>query len=160
MKYIIARYQEDISWSDGLDRFVVQKGEHLPNVGREASSWLWYIHEFYDELEGVYAFRQGSPDGDPYHGQPHGITLTEDRQVFGWDTQRMADHLGVVIPEALGFIAGAQYDVEADVLRCRSKEWYAEALHVAGTWDWAPWMFERIWPYIWEGKAKPWTPTH
>lgn len=157
MTHVIARYDEDISWSDGLNRFVVQKGVHLPNVGREASSWLWYIVENYDSLEGTYAFRQGNPEG-PLHGTMWTSTTDADLQHYKFDSRPLAEFLDVEIPEVLHFVAGAQHDVDADVIRLRSKEWYEKALLAAHIQPQAPWMFERLWPYIWFGKAKPWIP--
>jgi len=157
MTYVIARYDEDISWSDGLDRFVVQKGVHLPNNGREASSWLWFIIQHYDVLEGTYAFRQGNPEG-PLHGKMWSSTANYDLRDYKFDSRPLADHLGVEIPEILVFVAGAQHDVDAEVIRLRSKEWYEKAFDAANTGFKAPWIFERLWPYIWFGKAQPWIP--
>lgn len=155
MTYVIARYDEDISWSDGLNRFVVQKGEHVPNTGREASSWLWFIVENYDTLEGEYAFRQGNPEG-PLHGTLWNSTAAYDLRDYKFDIRPLAEHLEVEIPETLHFVAGAQHNVTAEVIRLRSKEWYGKALDAANTWSKAPWIFERLWPHIWFGKAQPW----
>jgi hypothetical protein len=158
MKYIIARFNEDISWSDGLDRFVVQKGEHVPNTGREASSWLWYIVQHYDELEGTYAFRQGTPDG-PYHGLMWGSgNAAWEKLTYDHDLQPLADHLEIELPELLLYSLGAQYDVPAEVIFLRPKEWYEKALLAADTWDRAAYLFERLWPHIWNNQATPWTP--
>jgi len=157
MQYVIARYEEDISWSDGLDRFVVQKGQHLPNAGREASSYLWYIAEFYDELQGVYAFRQGTPDG-VHHGLEWGVSLDHELSLYNYDIRAFAQRLGVNIPENLRYWLGAQYDVTAETIKRRTRDWYQDALHVANTWPKAPWLFERAWPYIWFEEATPWKP--
>jgi len=61
---IVARYEENVTWvqdSPTDSTFIVQKGEHIDNFGREASSYLWYIIENYDSLEGNYFFSQGNP---------------------------------------------------------------------------------------------------
>lgn len=61
---VVAKYQEDIAWTEqaNVDEvFIVEKGVHYPNTGRESSSYLWYIIEHYDDLDGVYFFVQGSP---------------------------------------------------------------------------------------------------
>lgn len=58
---VIARYKEDISWSDGHPRVVIQKGEDLPNKGREPSSYLHFIISRYSTLEGTFLFTQGTP---------------------------------------------------------------------------------------------------
>src|SRR5690606_9595889 len=59
--YVIARYKEDISWSDSLNRVVIQKDTDLPNLGREISSFLYFIVTNYERLEGEYIFCQGNP---------------------------------------------------------------------------------------------------
>jgi hypothetical protein len=157
MKHIIARFEEDISWSDGLDKFVVQKGEHVPNTGREAASWLWYIVQHYEELDGTYAFRQGEPTG-PYHGILWEGTLAKELADYHYDIKPLADRLGVELPETLWYYLGSQYDVDAEVIRLRSKEWYEDALICANTVEKGPWLFERLWPYIWYNKTKAWIP--
>jgi Protein of unknown function (DUF3431) len=69
MKLVIARYNEDISWSDGYDRIIYNKGAAidapyvvLPNVGREAHTYLTHIIENYDTLDEYTLFLQGWPN--------------------------------------------------------------------------------------------------
>ena len=66
--YVVARYNEDTSWSDGLDKVIIyNKGtdtlsneyRKLSNVGREAHTILSYIIEFYNNLPDVVVFTQG-----------------------------------------------------------------------------------------------------
>ena len=163
MKYVIARLNEDTSWSDELDRFIVQKGVHVPDSGkdhgREASSWLWYIARHYDELEGTYAFRQGTPEG-PYHGIMWTGTLEKELNDYRYDILPVAEHLGIDLPDTLYYALGAQYDVDAETIKLRTKEWYEEAYKVAEEWPQAPWIFERLWPHIWYNQAIPWTPNY
>jgi hypothetical protein len=68
VNYVIARYNEDTSWSEGLNNVIIyNKGqdtipnEHkkLPNVGREGHTILSYIIEFYDNLPDIVVFTQG-----------------------------------------------------------------------------------------------------
>jgi hypothetical protein len=63
---VIARYNEDIGiLFNSFNSFIVQKGEHLENKGREPSSYLWYIIQNYDTLDGVYLFTQANPNDTP-----------------------------------------------------------------------------------------------
>ena len=69
---VVARYDEDISWIDQVpDDWTVQivqkqidgvRGD-MPNVGREAASYLWAIQRLYDDLDDAdaVAFVQGWP---------------------------------------------------------------------------------------------------
>lgn len=65
---IIARYNEDISWADAYpNKVIYNKGEplegtiQLPNLGREAGTYLQFIIDHYDKLntDEVYVFTQG-----------------------------------------------------------------------------------------------------
>ena len=71
---IVARYNEDISWTENLpgDVVIYNKGESFPfdmpridvkNIGREAETYIRAIVEFYDQLEDFESicFLQGNP---------------------------------------------------------------------------------------------------
>lgn len=71
---ILARYKEDVSWSDefGERRIVLDKSGDfitgirenwmaLPNVGREGHSYLFYIIQNYDNLPEGMVFSQADP---------------------------------------------------------------------------------------------------
>lgn len=67
---IIARYREDITWADelGFDYIVYDKGgsgasttRNLPNIGREAHTYLTHIVREYDRLADMNVFLQGDP---------------------------------------------------------------------------------------------------
>lgn len=65
---VIARHNEDVSWANNIQMQidVVQKGVDVPNVGREATSYIhWMIHN-YHTCEGMAYFVQG---GSPEHRQ-------------------------------------------------------------------------------------------
>ena len=70
VKVIIARYREDVHWADGLgyDYIVYDKSDQpvrdsipLPNVGREAHTYLTHIVREYDALAQINVFVQGDP---------------------------------------------------------------------------------------------------
>jgi protoporphyrinogen oxidase len=69
-RLIIARYNEDVTWSDGHPRTVYNKGGRvdglndeeqimLPNVGRESHTYLTYIIDNYEALPEYVMFCQG-----------------------------------------------------------------------------------------------------
>lgn len=71
-KYIIARYNEDVSWLESLpaDEVVIyNKGDvdvegsnirNLPNIGRESHTYLDYITSNYNNLPDIVIFSQGN----------------------------------------------------------------------------------------------------
>ena len=71
MRVVIARYQEDLDWANGISCCTIyNKGsplEHkhtvlsLPNVGREGHTYLYHIIENYDHLDDHTCFLQGNP---------------------------------------------------------------------------------------------------
>ena len=70
VKVIIARYQEDVAWAEefGYDYVVYDKGGRgditsrtLPNIGREAHTYLTHITREYDHLADMNVFLQGDP---------------------------------------------------------------------------------------------------
>jgi hypothetical protein len=71
---VIARYEEDVSWAAGLPAVVYNKGttidtpipQHpLPNVGREAHTYLSHILRAWNDLAEVTLFTQGALDHLP-----------------------------------------------------------------------------------------------
>ena len=60
---VVARHNEDVSWLNeitGCDVEIVEKGRHVPNIGREASSYLWWMRENVGKYpEGMIYFLQG-----------------------------------------------------------------------------------------------------
>lgn len=65
IEFVIAKYKEDMSWTKDLAPHIVtiydkSTGE-LPNVGREAHTYLYHIVKNYDKLNDVTVFLQGNP---------------------------------------------------------------------------------------------------
>ena len=59
---VIARHKEDVSWADQYEnKVIIQKDDDLPNIGREPSSFIYYIIQNYESLKGDYVFVQGNP---------------------------------------------------------------------------------------------------
>ena len=69
---VIARYNEDLSWSsllnENLKIYLYNKGNeiisdslNLPNIGRESDTFLYHIIENYDKIDDFTIFLQGNP---------------------------------------------------------------------------------------------------
>jgi hypothetical protein len=72
MKVVVARYQENVDWTNGLENVIIYNkstnaphSKHpsitLPNVGREGHTYLHHIIENYDKLDDYTCFLQGNP---------------------------------------------------------------------------------------------------
>lgn len=63
-KLVIARYKEDIAWANKFESKIVYnkfEGENLlPNVGREAHTYLHHIITNYSDLDDISIFAQGN----------------------------------------------------------------------------------------------------
>lgn len=146
--YIIARHNEDISWSTDVEKFVVQKDEHLPNVGREASSYLWYITNHYDTLSGEYTFVQAKKHEHLISSFNYNCDLNGNPHHAGLNIKPFTEKLNLEIPETLHFTAGAQFNVTTDQIKQRTLDWYKNAYNISMEVDQAPWILERLWKYI------------
>lgn len=78
-RLVIARYNEDVDWAKDYNNIIYNKqsGDNLlPNVGREAHTYLYHIINNYDNLDDITIFLQGDPFfhidkkelSDVYHG--------------------------------------------------------------------------------------------
>lgn len=106
---VLARYAEDLSWAeqwqDKLDVFVYNKGAPcvanfnahwltLPNVGREAHTYLTHIVQNYDKLHEVTIFLQGRIDDAHAHRPDRLLDYIEPAKRHGFS----ASHLMLVQP--------------------------------------------------------------
>lgn len=167
IKFVIARYNEDISWVKDLDYVVVQKDIDLPNKGREPSSYIWYIITQYKDLQGIYLFTQGEYSdhcknllieadipiesfvwfGDETHisdmqGRPH------DNCGVGW----LLDTLGIKHGDSISFKPGCIFAVSAEQIKKRPIEFYEKLYSLLITEEnRSPWAFERCVEVIFNG---------
>ena len=151
---VVSKFMEDISWTGMLRNsrlFVYDKsgsGEHipLPNVGREAHTFLTHIVRYYEDLSDYVCFLQGNPfDGDKGHvtrdpGFIEGFGLDVDyfplTQLTKCDLDGGPMHRGLDIkslvfdrffdscPSELVFTVGAQFIVSKRAILRRSKMFY------------------------------------
>jgi len=167
MKLIIAKYREDVSWANLYpDKFIVTKGIHIPNFGREPASFIWYIIQNYNDLSGQYAFLQGNPYdhiknldvqlaqvyGPGFHwliGQKFGGWLTCDGNARPHDHLPLAEvyeHLfKEKFPGTISFMNGGQFIVDAETIKKRPLDFYKECFKMLERPDKTAWCFERMW---------------
>lgn len=149
---VIARYREDISWSDGLKRIVIQKDEDMPNIGYEPASFLFFIIRDYMKLEGEYIFVQGNPFDHNNPLKPHGRKPYKCKpdgapQDPNLDIHAVCKELDLPLLDEYTFEAGGQFKTTASQIRKRPWEWYVKALSLSIEGK-NPWVFERLWPLI------------
>lgn len=64
-RIVVAKYKEDVEWCKSYNCIVYDKGGEgpitLPNIGREAHTYLYHIVENYDNLDDYTIFLQGNP---------------------------------------------------------------------------------------------------
>lgn len=166
-RLVVARFNENTSWLRLVRKpwkpVIVQKGKDLPNEGREASSYLWAMQQFYDD-DGYIAFVQG----DPYaHAVVHNILRPVTRFTWMGDSRYLSEedgspwHPGLPVrekheqwigpwPGPIKFAAGAQFIVPAELIRTHPKEKYAELQEQMSEGE-NPWVMERLWQRLFEG---------
>lgn len=165
---VVARYQEATHWHPEVPSdwpvVVVQKDMHLPNEGREPSSYFWFMATQEIDPGTTYAFIQGNP-------WPHGFEYSQLRAVNGYAqlgvhvlnedhegnphhgglplVACLRDWMGVAVPPArFIFPAGAQFLVDGRTILSRPREWYAEMQRRVCQGS-GPWIMERLWPHVW-----------
>lgn len=173
---IIARYQEDVSWArllTGYNLYIYNKfhkeGLQLPNVGREAHTYIHHILTHYDNLETINVFLQG----DPFY---HGADFLEKLERINEKTQFMslgdgtvtwntyendAIHLfdlsipktfewlfGKKCPPVFTYRSGALLVIHKDRIRKHPKEFYEKIMSYLETEYKAPWNMELMWNFV------------
>lgn len=157
---VISKYKEDISWVKNITKsklFIYDKSDDvipghikLPNIGREAHTYLYHIINNYDNLSDYTCFLQGNPyDKEKGHlsltieqlesfseniefyplsyilecnldGTPHHPNLDIDKIIF--------DKFFIDKPDTLKFVVGAQFIVSKKSILSRKKEFYIDIL--------------------------------
>lgn len=173
MKYlIVARHLEDLTWlseiPDAWTPFVVYKDVDIPNEGREASSYFYALSTIQYRPGDTLAFLQGEPfahiradvlrerlDGpiegftwlgewvvaDDHDGHPHHGNLPVGEKFDKW--------IGGKRPEEFEFAAGAQFAMPAEYALQYDRAFY-ERMMLEANEDDNPWIFERLWRYLFD----------
>lgn len=180
---VVSRYNEDLKWLTGIigwNIYIANKGdddiaaEKVPNVGREAETYLSYIVKHYDNLSGVYCFIQGRPFDHLTDFLTHEEAINHINNISSCieytplstktnisDLNGFPDHPGLDLqtyilkieltaPNLLEFTPGAQFLVTGDIIKRRPKEFYNKLLQTVNN-DIKPieaYYLERLWKYI------------
>lgn len=189
LQLVVARYNENLNWLRRVPKefgVVVydKSGENagsaiaLPNVGREAHTYLWHIVEHYENLADFTVFCQGKPFDHAYDFHqslrrlaaqpledflPFGhIVDTDDargqRLFVRWSKNDDAHELdmrafhralwGNAGPEEYTFRLGAQFGISRVAIRQRPRDFYRRALQISMEFPDAAHCFERSWPLV------------
>lgn len=169
---VVARYNEEINWINHVWKanVVVINKQEIGNFGREAASYLWFIIQHYETLQGDYVFCQA----DPFPHWPSFLTDIHNPAIrhFGlickWpechanadmlkaeDIARFREIFNDVADEKLHvdlscfyFANGAQFRVSTYDIRRRSKDYYKALHHLCVNMPRAPWIMEALWGHI------------
>jgi hypothetical protein len=174
---VIAKYREDMSWINELrcPTMIYDKSKDIPNVGREAETYLRYIIENYHSLPDHVIFLQGKPFDHLSGGtieflnrsisqrgsdvQFLGTTYMEPPDACGLRTTASFKALFTSEPPAtFVFSPGAQYVVPKQNILCRPKSFYETIRRVLVDFDKGrlngslvcAWTLERMWTYIFD----------
>jgi hypothetical protein len=153
-----------------------------PNVGRESETFLRYIVENYPNFPDEIVFLQGNPFDHCNNilfllNSNKNMNLTyqiKDKIVFlmnkhlekyylesdingnphhpGLPIKEILDQIGIEYNGSLLFSQGAQYLILKSCLLSKSLEWWKHIYHIHNNIPSSPWVFERIWPLIYESE--------
>lgn len=179
---VVAHYREPLDWPARLPDWPVRvyhksdhpAGDDLPNVGREAHTYLWHIVERYDRLAETTVFLQGDP-ADHVRDLPGELARLSGGSRFRElgstpvveDAGGLPSHPGLDVrgafrallgrdpPGFLTFRAGACFAVSRDAIRSRPREFYRRALEWSVSSPQGPWELERMWPVLFGGERGP-----
>jgi hypothetical protein len=179
MDLIVARYKEDISWLGDLNANIIiynkfyDEGNLLPNIGREAHTYLYHIINNYDNLTDIVGFIQGdATENNIGHREVVTTTINNLNQetvypiYFGrphtCDTNGLPHHAGLPISNFLSlfdmdtntinFYSGAQFIVTKSIITSRPRGFYQQLLNMISEEPNSieAYVLERIWPYIFD----------
>ncbi len=179
---VVARYTEDLSWLKKVKppSIVYNKGDDcvkdaipLENKGREGDTFLTYILRHYNHLNELTFFIQGNPL-EHYPMMVEFLNAKEIKCPMYLPLGDIHVNNGKGLPHDLGdlrvsdthirifgedrdlylFVAGAQYVVNRNYIKNKPYEWWLGLYDIYNNTEKNAWVFERLWPYIWEHKAR------
>ena len=181
IEIVVAKYKEDIAWLSYIPdwkAFIYDKSKDIPNVGREAETWIRHIVENYDNLAEYTVFLQGNPIDHLrfpiQHLRENIIQLcTFDIEALNTIIIEQPYTYSLHVPEyyqhifgkCLGstqikFSPGAQYVVPRSKIIHRSKQFYENLQSMLSNYTGCSWMetfephmmdawlIERLWMFI------------
>ena len=166
LEIVVAAYKEDLNWLEDFSEFKTtvyskgptNKGVQLPNIGREAHTFIYHIHNNYENLNDT-CFLQGNPF-DHCTGLKHATLNYKDftplGEILKCDSLGYPHHylpsiretmkeLELPLKDELTFIKGAQFIAKKEVLLKYPKSFYAKALDIVVKEELMPYVFERFW---------------
>ena len=180
-KIVVAKYKEDISWTTSLPCIIYNKDSSvedpqyitLPNIGREAHTYLYHIVSNYDNLDDYTIFVQGNPfDHSPnllrniqniasanefpdfMYLSEHTLSCSSHHGEFFYPVDKIPSihefHtflFGETPARDFVFGAGAQFVVSKKLIQHIPKSVYEKLLEESSK-DFTPWCLERFWQQI------------
>lgn len=167
---IVAHYKDDISWTSEYSNLVLlQKGVYIDNLGREPSTYVKYIVSNYDKLIGSYLFLQGNPldhiDNSqivftklPFYWLPtknrtNLVCTMNGNPHDNVDIRKFLSDIGIPYDKnEIMFNGCCLFEVTADRIKERPKEFYEKLLEVLMRDEKACYAFERCVKLIFGGE--------
>ena len=171
LRLVVAAYDEDLSWLKQVDKkweiSVIRKDKDIPNVGREASSFLYAMEKFYED-DGWICFLQG----DPFHHCTNILNLLNNIRDYYLIFIPLSDKVLQTYanggpydrnlpvkewherwigkwPGNIAFAPGGQFITPAAWIRSRTLEELREARTAVEELDVGAYTMERLWhPYL------------
>lgn len=158
IELVVSRYSEDVSWlSENFKYIVYNKGDvldnsvPLPNIGREAQTYLHHIINNFNNLPEITVFTQGNPHDhckniiDKINNlnkeskfvnfcdrTEYLINLTCKFMPGGWNQGIQNVYYSLFsepeLPDVIEFGAGAIFAVHRNIIKSRSIDFYKKAL--------------------------------
>jgi hypothetical protein len=177
---VVAKYKEDITWVKDLKYpyIIYDKNKDIPNVGREAETYLRFILENYDNLPDYTVFLQGKPfdhltigsvefineqielSNDSKKTVPLNYLHRENHNHYTRTKESYNTLFNNEIPAKFDFPPGAQFIVPKECILCRPYKYYdeirktmVEINNTEAKMDnclVCPWTIERMWLYIFD----------
>lgn len=102
IELVVARYLEDLSWINNIPPQVIARvydkspGGNLPNVGREAHTYLHHICANYHDLPDLTVFAQGKPfdHAFDFHKTLRALAATPDETAHATMNEAMTEAMG------------------------------------------------------------------
>lgn len=191
---VVAKFKENIDWvfGTGLPFTIYNKDPEcfnqqfttLPNIGREAHTYLHYIVTNYDSLPDYVFFSEGNCLSNRLLGEEESIDNLYN-EIKSYKGYPRVKPMGVKVVETLESIPGT-YTVNKNVVNVYKKLFNEEktkfVFHIGGqlivprsrikfhsynfykhlydnisdirSSGYCAWTLERLWPYIYDGKTK------
>lgn len=181
---VIAKYREDMAWVKELpcEYKIYDKDKDIPNVGREAETYLRYIIENYDNLPDHVVFLQGHPFDHLMERNinflnrcirsannsdvtiPLNYVVQERVNVYTRTRESFKALFDSPLSDTVSICSGAQFIVPKSCILNRKKEFYEVIMKVMVDVNntqylmtnclVCPWTIERMWLYIFDKSIK------